>query len=101
MIQGSRTIQKDDVPAPVEQKADAMLAEKIATMTRDLTLEFIKGYENASCKQELVIQYEYFSPNQLSSVYDHGGDELYVVTEELGYGHIRYLLSIFHLALPL
>lgn len=34
--------------------------------------------------------YEYFNPNELSSVYDHGGDELYVVTEELGYGHIRY-----------
>lgn len=34
--------------------------------------------------------YEYFSPNQLSSVYDHGGTELYIVTEELGYGHIRY-----------
>lgn len=34
--------------------------------------------------------YEYFSPSQLSSVYDHGGAELYVVTEELGDGHLRY-----------
>ncbi|MBE1556128.1 DUF4879 domain-containing protein [Sporosarcina limicola] len=34
--------------------------------------------------------YEYFSPSQLSSVYDHGGAELYIVTRELGYGHIRY-----------
>lgn len=33
--------------------------------------------------------YEYFSQNQLSSVYDHGGAELYIVTEEIGYGHIR------------
>ena len=33
--------------------------------------------------------YEYFSQNQLSSVQDHGGAEMYIVTEEIGYGHIR------------
>ena len=33
--------------------------------------------------------YEYFGANQLSSVQDHGGAELYIVTAELGYGHIR------------
>lgn len=35
-------------------------------------------------------QYEYFSPNQLTSTYDHGGAELYVVTEELGYGYSQF-----------
>lgn len=49
---------KDDVPAPVKRKADALLAERIAIMARDLTLEFIKGHDNASCKQELVIRPE-------------------------------------------
>ncbi|MFT9817471.1 DUF4879 domain-containing protein [Lysinibacillus sp. NPDC056185] len=39
---------------------------------------------------EVYATYEYFSPSQLSSVYDHGGNELYIVTVELGYGHIRY-----------
>ncbi|MEK5231748.1 DUF4879 domain-containing protein [Lysinibacillus sp. FSL K6-0232] len=33
--------------------------------------------------------YEYFSQNQLSFVQDHGGAEIYIVTEEIGYGHIR------------
>lgn len=31
--------------------------------------------------------YEYFGENQLSSVYDHGGAEMYIVTAELGYGY--------------
>lgn len=31
-------------------------------------------------------QYEYFTSNQLTSVEDHGGEELYIVTEEIGYG---------------
>lgn len=30
-------------------------------------------------------QYEYFSLNQLTSIEDHGGDELYIVTSEIGY----------------
>ncbi|ADD01702.1 hypothetical protein Tmath_0464 [Thermoanaerobacter mathranii subsp. mathranii str. A3] len=34
--------------------------------------------------------YEYFSENQLSSVEDHGGDEMYIVTIEIGYGHLRF-----------
>ncbi|WP_235162446.1 MULTISPECIES: DUF4879 domain-containing protein [Sediminibacillus] len=34
-------------------------------------------------------EYEYFSSNQLSSVQDHGGEELYIVTAELGYGFQR------------
>lgn len=33
--------------------------------------------------------FEYFNPNQLSSNIDHGGEKLYIVTAELGYGHIR------------
>lgn len=49
---------KEDVPAPVEQKADVMLVEKIAIMSSDLTLEFIEGYENASCKKEFVVQHK-------------------------------------------
>lgn len=49
---------KKDVPAPVEQKADVMLVEKIAIMSRDLTLKFIEGYENASSKKEFTIQYK-------------------------------------------
>ncbi|WP_245566394.1 DUF4879 domain-containing protein [Tuberibacillus calidus] len=32
-------------------------------------------------------QYEYFNENQLSSVQDHGGAEMYIVTVELGYGN--------------
>lgn len=35
-------------------------------------------------------QYEYFSRNQLSSVQDHGGAELYIVTYERGYGKNRF-----------
>lgn len=35
-------------------------------------------------------QYEYFSDNQLRSVQDHGGGEMYIVTVELGYGHQRF-----------
>ncbi|MFB1051482.1 DUF4879 domain-containing protein [Paraliobacillus sp. JSM ZJ581] len=30
-------------------------------------------------------QYEYFSENQLASIEDHGGDEMYIVTREIGY----------------
>lgn len=33
--------------------------------------------------------YEYISQNQLSTVNDHGGAEMYVVTVELGYGGSR------------
>nr|WP_272914317.1 DUF4879 domain-containing protein [Ureibacillus xyleni] len=44
----------------------------------------------AAISSQYPNDYEFFSPNQLSSVYDHGGDELYIVTEEYGYGHIRY-----------
>ncbi|WP_263705617.1 YolA family protein [Shouchella tritolerans] len=33
--------------------------------------------------------YEYFSENQLSSVIDHGGEWMYIVTAELGYGTRR------------
>ena len=33
--------------------------------------------------------YEYFSPNQLSSLQDHGGTVVQIVTEEIGYGYSR------------
>ncbi len=33
--------------------------------------------------------YEYFSSNQFSSVYNHGGGEMYIVTYEIGIGHNR------------
>lgn len=33
--------------------------------------------------------FEYFNPNQLSSNIDHGGEELVIVTAELGYGYLR------------
>lgn len=32
---------------------------------------------------------EYFSANQLSSNIDHGGEKMYIVTKEIGYGHVR------------
>lgn len=35
-------------------------------------------------------EYEYFSENQLTSIEDHGGNELYIVTVELGYGSTRF-----------
>ncbi|HBQ27422.1 MAG TPA: DUF4879 domain-containing protein [Syntrophomonas sp.] len=35
-------------------------------------------------------QYEYFSRNQLRSVQDHGGAEMYIVTYERGYGQNRF-----------
>lgn len=35
-------------------------------------------------------QYEYFARNQVSSVQDHGGAELYIVTYEKGYGKNRF-----------
>lgn len=50
-------------------------------------LSYLEVYAAISTQQQ---DYEYFSPDQLSSVYDHGGAELYIVTAELGYGHIRY-----------
>ncbi|ANC78547.1 hypothetical protein ABE65_017775 [Fictibacillus phosphorivorans] len=34
--------------------------------------------------------YEYFTPNQLMSNEDHGGSEMYIVTEELGYGNSQF-----------
>lgn len=34
-------------------------------------------------------EYEYFEPNQLTSVQDHGGAEMYIVTAELGYGYTQ------------
>lgn len=34
--------------------------------------------------------YEFFSELQLSSVYDHGGEQFYIVTEEHGYGYSRF-----------
>ncbi|NWO14208.1 MAG: DUF4879 domain-containing protein [Virgibacillus sp.] len=30
-------------------------------------------------------QYEYFALNQLTSIEDHGGEEMYIVTREIGY----------------
>jgi hypothetical protein len=33
--------------------------------------------------------YEYFSENQYTSTYNHGGGEMYIVTVELGYGFNR------------
>ncbi len=33
---------------------------------------------------------EFFEPEQLRSVEDHGGEEMYIATIELGYGHLRF-----------
>jgi hypothetical protein len=33
--------------------------------------------------------YEYFSESQFTSIYNHGGGEMYIVTVELGYGYNR------------
>lgn len=33
--------------------------------------------------------YEYFSSSQFSSVYNHGGGEMYIVTYEIGFGYNR------------
>lgn len=35
-------------------------------------------------------QYEYFDDYQFSSIEDHGGAEVYIVTAELGYGYSRF-----------
>lgn len=35
-------------------------------------------------------EYEYFTENQLTSIEDDGGDEMYIVTAELGYGSTRF-----------
>ncbi len=34
-------------------------------------------------------QYEYFALNQLTSTADHGGEEMYIVTREIGYSKLR------------
>lgn len=35
-------------------------------------------------------QFEFFEPHQLSSIQDHGGQELYVITYQIGYSNYKF-----------
>lgn len=50
-------------------------------------LTYLEVY--AACSSQYP-NWEYFSEDQVYSVQDHGGDEMYIVTAELGYGSTRF-----------
>lgn len=49
-------------------------------------LSFLQVYAVRSSNYLNFQEYEYFSENQMSSLYDHGGSQMQIVTVELGYG---------------
>lgn len=73
-------------PEEFEQQQNLKNISNITPYASAPPLEYLEVYAAWSTNNG---GYEYFSPNQLSTVQDHGGTELYIVTAEIGYGHIR------------
>ena len=69
-----------------EEELQKQEKANMGTMASAQPLSYLEAYAAVSSQHPV---YEYFSASQLSSVYDHGGAELYIVTTELGHGHIR------------
>ncbi|MBB6215158.1 hypothetical protein HNQ80_001247 [Anaerosolibacter carboniphilus] len=70
-----------------EQASHASEDGEFQLMAPAPPLTYLQVYAAISSKHPT---YEYFSENQLSSIEDHGGDEMYIVTVELGYGHTQF-----------
>lgn len=66
------------------QKEHFQVNDSIGTMSSAPPLTYLEVYAARSSNYPT---YEYFTENQMSSVYDHGGAEMYIVTAELGYGY--------------
>lgn len=74
-----------------QQEANVTLNENLSTLSTTGSappLTYLETYAVWSSNYNNG-DYEYFDANQLSSVNDHGGAEMYIVTAELGYGHVR------------
>lgn len=70
-----------------DEEAQRLEKDKLGTRASAPALSYLEAYAAISSQHP---EYEYFSASQLSSVYDYGGAELFIVTAELGYGHIRH-----------
>ncbi|WP_019850762.1 DUF4879 domain-containing protein [Desulfitobacterium sp. PCE1] len=62
-------------------------ASDVQPMAEAPPLSYLEVYAAISSQNPT---YEYFTANQTSSVADHGGAEMYIVTAELGYGFQRH-----------
>jgi hypothetical protein len=65
-----------------QPKRDGQPTEKTAP-----TLTYLEVYAVISSNHP---EYEYISPSQIRTLYDHGGSEMYIVTVELGYGQNEF-----------
>lgn len=72
----------DALPSPEPEKANILLADKIGEMMRYLVIEFIKGYDNATCKRELQILYKEDEKKKVNLCITMSGVD-YVSTTEL------------------
>nr|WP_225942006.1 DUF4879 domain-containing protein [Sporosarcina limicola] len=89
-------LEKIRVEHPNAQYID-LTAEELQKQEEGLTtyasappLNSLEVYATRSTQYLSGTDFEYYSANQLSSVYDHGGAIFQIVTAELGYGHIRF-----------
>lgn len=74
-----------------QQKTNVTLNENLSTMSTMGSappLTYLETYAVWSSDYNNG-DYEYFDANQLSSLNDHGGAEMYIVTAELGYGFVQ------------
>lgn len=74
-----------------EYSSDDQLASSSATRAPAAPLYYLEVYAAISSNYP---SYEYFSQGQYSSVQDHGGAQMYIVTAELGYGFSNYAKMI-------